>query len=64
MSDDLICIPSILIELPPTCHLHIEGAAVASILIGGHKRHLSNVSTLHFQQLQRVLVIIWHCHLI
>lgn len=47
-----------------TCHLHNEFAAVTAILIGGHKLHLSDVSTLHFQQLQRVLVVIWHCHLI
>lgn len=48
----------------PTCHVHVEGAAVAAVLVGGHKHHLSNVSTPHLEQLQHVLVVIWHCHLI
>lgn len=52
------------LELLPTCHLHSEGAAVTSIFIGGQKGHLTNVRTPHFQQLQRVLVVIWHGHFI
>lgn len=48
----------------PTCYLHIEGAAVAAMFVGRHKRHLSNIRTLYFKQLQRVLVIVWHRHLI
>lgn len=51
-------------NLLPTCYLHIEGAAVTAILVGGQKHHLADVSSLHFEQLERVLVVIWHCHLV
>lgn len=47
-----------------TSHLHVEGAAVAAKLVGCHKLHLSDVSTLHLEQLQRVLIIVWHRHLV
>ncbi len=51
-------------HLLPTCHLHGEGAGVAAELVGGGEHHLSHISTLHFEQLQRVLVVVWHCHLV
>lgn len=48
----------------PTCHLHGERAAVVAVLVGGHKSHFSHVITPHLEQLQCVLVIVRHRHVV
>lgn len=46
--------------LKPTCHFQGQDAGVTAKLVAGDAGELTNITVLHFPQLQGVLVIVGH----
>lgn len=52
------------VVLCPTCHGQLKRAEVAAKLVAGRDHQLTDVSALDSLELQGVLIVVWHAHLV